>query len=145
MTQPRYKRYNRKQRLVHAKNWIKQYTGKKLYHGYAKHYGISKLGAVIELEMLGEVFPPDLKEKLRNSEIARINQKKERKKVEDPIIESDEYFAFIVGYTPGGAPYGVTWEEMEGYPEYEQKGLDLDEDEDDQLRKQILNKLGSSI
>lgn len=26
--------------------------------------------------------------------------------------ESDEYFACIVGYTSGGAPYGLTWEEQ---------------------------------
>ena len=24
----------------------------------------------------------------------------------------DGTFAFIAGYTPGGAPYGVTWEEV---------------------------------
>ena len=27
--------------------------------------------------------------------------------------DSDENFAFIAGYTSGGFPYGVTWEEME--------------------------------
>lgn len=27
--------------------------------------------------------------------------------------DSDENFAHIAGYTDGGAPYGVTWEEME--------------------------------
>ena len=26
---------------------------------------------------------------------------------------SDGTFAYIAGYTSGGAPYGVTWEEME--------------------------------
>lgn len=34
-----------------------------------------------------------------------------RREFED-IIESDETFAFIAGYTSGGAPYGATWEEM---------------------------------
>jgi hypothetical protein len=28
-------------------------------------------------------------------------------------VESDADFACIAGYTPGGAPFGVTWEEME--------------------------------
>lgn len=28
------------------------------------------------------------------------------------LTESDEVFAFIAGYTSGGVPYGVTWEEM---------------------------------
>lgn len=27
--------------------------------------------------------------------------------------DNDEHFAYIAGYTSGGAPYGVTWEEME--------------------------------
>lgn len=42
---------------------------------------------------------------------------KEKRKKSDMDIysvdnqESDEYFYFIVGYTPGGAPYGITWEE----------------------------------
>lgn len=29
-------------------------------------------------------------------------------------IESDNYFAFNVSYTSGGAPYGLTREEWEG-------------------------------
>jgi hypothetical protein len=28
------------------------------------------------------------------------------------LPESDEHFAYIVGYTEGGFPYGITWEEM---------------------------------
>jgi len=27
------------------------------------------------------------------------------------LIESDDTFAYIAGYTSGGAPYGITWEE----------------------------------
>ena len=27
--------------------------------------------------------------------------------------ESDETFAYIAGYTGGGFPFGITWEEME--------------------------------
>jgi hypothetical protein len=29
----------------------------------------------------------------------------------DYDADSDDYFAYIAGYTPGGAPYGVTWDE----------------------------------
>ena len=41
-------------------------------------------------------------------------KKKKRKstKQEIPIIEQDENFAYIVGYTPAGFPYGITWEEQ---------------------------------
>ena len=35
--------------------------------------------------------------------------------------ESDDTFAFIAGYTSGGAPYGVTWEEMEEIEQFYQR------------------------
>ena len=37
-----------------------------------------------------------------------------RRKQTDPelnLLEQDENFYFIAGYTSGGAPYGITWEE----------------------------------
>jgi len=34
--------------------------------------------------------------------------------------DSDEQFAYIAGYTPGGAPFGVTWEEWEELQREEQ-------------------------
>lgn len=46
-----------------------------------------------------------------------IKQKKEarEKSTADEILQDDRFF-FIAGYTSGGAPYGVTWEEMEMEP-----------------------------
>ena len=39
---------------------------------------------------------------------------KPNKRVTEQIdLDSDEHYAYIAGYTAGGAPYGVTWEEME--------------------------------
>ena len=43
----------------------------------------------------------------------KAKRKKKQEDFEDRLFESDETFAFIAGYTSGGAPYGVTWEEME--------------------------------
>jgi hypothetical protein len=45
-------------------------------------------------------------------------KKRKRKKSKQDIglsesIEQDEHFYFIAGYTEGGAPYGLTWEECE--------------------------------
>ncbi len=34
-------------------------------------------------------------------------------------IESDDYFAFIVGYTPGGTAYGITHDEWKEIQEEE--------------------------
>jgi len=37
--------------------------------------------------------------------------KRYKRDVDEPVFESDEYFAYIAGYTDGGFPYGITWEE----------------------------------
>lgn len=45
--------------------------------------------------------------------MAKQTKKKHKKKqefFEEPT--QDDNFFFIAGYTSGGAPYGVTWEEM---------------------------------
>lgn len=40
-------------------------------------------------------------------------RKKKTSYSDSSIIEQDERFAFIAGYTSGGFPYGITWEEQE--------------------------------
>jgi len=41
------------------------------------------------------------------------NRKIKKEKIDELTgLESDENFAYIVGYTSGGAPYGLTHEEM---------------------------------
>ena len=50
-------------------------------------------------------------------------KKRKQKEPEFSPFEQDEYFYFIAGYTPGGAPYGITWEEAV------EQGL-LDDDSD---------------
>ncbi len=37
------------------------------------------------------------------------NRKTKREEMD--VIEQDEHFYYIVGYTSGGAPYGITWEQ----------------------------------
>lgn len=39
--------------------------------------------------------------------------------------DSDERFAYIAGYTSGGAPYGITWEEWEAEKRENNKTNDL--------------------
>ena len=43
----------------------------------------------------------------------KTKRKRRQDNFEDKLFESDATFAFIAGYTSGGAPYGITWEEME--------------------------------
>ena len=47
-----------------------------------------------------------------------VAMKKKKKQVKneavsiDPYTDMDGDFAFIAGYTSGGAPYGVSWEDV---------------------------------
>ncbi len=52
-----------------------------------------------------------------------------KKHEEEPLFESDEYFAVIIGYTSGGAPYGVTWEEYEKMEPCSNVDLDIDDED----------------
>ncbi len=51
--------------------------------------------------------------------------KKKKHQNEFAGLEQDEYFYFIAGYTPGGAPYGITWEQAR------EEGL-IESEEDDE-------------
>ena len=45
-------------------------------------------------------------------------RKKKKKRVKNEVVHINPYpdmdgdFAYIAGYTPGGAPYGVRWEDV---------------------------------
>jgi hypothetical protein len=42
-----------------------------------------------------------------------MKQKQKKQNLEQLLPDCDEHFAYIAGYTEGGAPYGVTCEEVE--------------------------------
>jgi hypothetical protein len=116
---PRRKRLKRDQRLQSAKNWLPTYEGKNVFRGYRKRYGVDWPTALRELEMLGVEVDPAYREQVLRT-VQEQAEARKRKRLEKAVelesvsgIEQDEHFAFIVGYTPGGAPYGVTWEEWE--------------------------------
>jgi hypothetical protein len=122
---PRRKRMKRAQRLESAKSWLETYEGDKVVKAYRKRYGVDFECAFTELEMLGVQLDPDYKERVLQSVAAQVAtkgcKKAERKAEQERLlgIESDDRFAFIVGYTSGGAPYGLTWEEWEALAEEE--------------------------
>ena len=99
-----------------ASEWIKVYNGKNLISGYAKWFGVDKICAMNELKIIGVTISEAMKKQVLASVKARIEQKRimkeKRNFVDDTDIDSDEYFAYIAGYTSGGAPYGLTHEEM---------------------------------
>lgn len=70
-------------------------------------------------------------------------RKKKRKKSslsdhEAASIDQDDQFYFIAGYTEGGAPYGVTWEEYEAQSAFD-KGCSNSEGEP-QMKELILTE-----
>lgn len=122
----RRKCFNRQQQLQSAKHWIPAYKGSNIVEGYRNHFGVDWMCAFAELEMLGIEIDPDYKEKvkttLENDSFAK--KKKKMKKQEEAelyndFIDQDDDFAYIVGYTSGGFPYGITWEEYDNLPDSE--------------------------
>lgn len=116
---PRHKRLNRQGRLQAAKHWLPKYDGKNIVKGYAKHFGVNLLCAVLELQMLGYEISPTYIDQLKAYEIQRqklAEQKrlmKELQEQQDMYPDSDETFYYIAGYTSNGVPYGITWDEIE--------------------------------
>lgn len=107
------------QRLSLAKKWIKTYTGKHLVKGYSKHFCVDKICAVRELRMIGVEISQEYENQLLKS-LEKLRQQRSIKKKQKEHelntlagVDSDEYFAFIAGYTSGGFAYGLTHEEME--------------------------------
>ena len=117
---PRRKRMNRAARSESAKHWLPTYTGCDVVKGYRKWYGVSTVCAITELRQLGiKVDEQRLIQAKRTEESTALQRAKKRqeraeKRVEEvtPLVESDENFAYIAGYTNWGFPYG-TVEELE--------------------------------
>lgn len=111
---PRCKRMKREKRLKAAKAWIPQYEGKNLVKEYRKHFGVDILCAIKELQMLGIEFSDSYIEQVKRT-VESQREQRQREKIEkeqQPYLDSDDTFADIGGYTSGGFPYGVTWEEL---------------------------------
>lgn len=48
-------------------------------------------------------------------------------------VEYDENFAMIIGFTSGGAPYGLTWEEFEKIEAEDRMDEDIAIEDDEDL------------
>jgi len=136
-------RLKRKERLKIAKELVENYSGENLCDEYREWFGVDEYCAILEIEMLGYTVNPKYKEKVlikrekslkmaeekRKIKITRKREKRERRRKRrnkidsntDEIIDQNEEFYYIAGYTPGGFPFGITWEEYE---------RDIKEDED---------------
>ena len=129
---PKRKRYNREQRLKAAKKWIPTYEGKNLVKGYSKWFGVDKVCAITELEMLGHKIDSKYKKQILKQHKAITDKGTKQKKELKPWQDRNYYY--IVGYTSGGAPYGITWEEYE---------RDIKENNDDSTKEDNPNETNS--
>ena len=75
----------------------------------------------MELRLLGFDIPDVQLESFKKEQIAKANRRRQRKEQELFPEDSDEYFYYIAGYTSGGVPYGITWEEYEAMENEEPK------------------------
>ena len=121
-------------RIARARLWLANYNGTKVVRAYRKKFGVDTVCAVRELQEIGYGFKPGYVDNLLNAEAARIaaiQRKNAGKKLDDGLSAEynewqDDRFYYIAGYTSGGAPYGVTWEEM-GLVPWENEFEDFDD------------------
>jgi hypothetical protein len=111
---------DRRSRLQSATEWVKKYKGKNIIASYGKWFGVDKICAMTELEMLGLTYSDKRKTQLKKAEENRkqqLNVLKEKRKLKnnsnDEEIESNEVFVFIAGYIDSGVPFGITQEEIQ--------------------------------
>jgi hypothetical protein len=106
----------RKSRLRRARKWLAEYAGDNFFNDYRDRYGLDKFCAAIELKQLG-VEHPRVEQLCAHFEARRERRKLRRAEervarlTEPELPDQDENFAFIAGYTSGGAPFGVSWDE----------------------------------
>lgn len=118
------------ERRPKAEKWVAAYDGT-LYGGdivkaYRKKFAVDRMKAVEELQLLGVSLTKEQidREKaavkacqeiqrVKKAKRKRIREQKKMEKDTPPFSEGqDDTFYYIAGYTSGGAPYGITWEEM---------------------------------
>ena len=100
---------------------------------YRKKFAVDRMKAVEELQLLGvsltkeqidrEKAAVKAYQEIQRAKKAKRKKIREQKKMEkdNPLFfeDQDDTFYYIAGYTSGGAPYGVTWEEMGFIPDME--------------------------
>ena len=107
----------REERLRKARQWALTYDGKHIVRDYRKRFKVDPTCALKDLGEIGALDPVKLAE-MRKAEQRRLEQRRKEREAKaqqallDCFPDSSDQFFLIMGYTPGGAPYGVTWEEM---------------------------------
>lgn len=132
------KKMSFQERKPKAMKWVAEFDKSQgnIIKRYRKTFKVDRLKAVDELQKLGvKLTKEQIDKEKRSVEVHKkheLNKKKKRKerkfqKQQQETFDDfqDDQFFFIAGYTSGGAPYGVTWEEMglSPYEEYDDEVL----------------------
>ena len=104
-------------RLKKAREWLQTYSGNHLVRDYRKQFKVDPTRTLMDLRELESIDEEKYLQMMSAEEKRKAGlQKKKAKRQgidsDDLFPCSDDRFFFIAGYTSGGAPYGVTWEEM---------------------------------
>ena len=130
-------------RLRKARQWILTYNGtpKHMARNYRKRFHVDITTAISDLKAIGVEFTEEYLAAVKKSEEERIRQNHLKKQAQQPFLNdfSDDYFAFIAGYTDGGAPYGITWAELGLEPHASYEELMEAYDRLDRDREQMLD------
>ena len=129
---PKKKRRKKKYRIILSKEWTSNYIGENIIKDYAKWFSVDLICAINELRLNGVIISNEdentakksIEENKRLRRIKKENRIKREQGQEDEC-SSDCGFAFIAGYTSGGAPFGITHEQMKNFQE-----IDSDEEID---------------
>lgn len=118
------------ERKQKAEKWVTEYDstlyGGDIIKAYRKKFAVDRMKAVEELQLLGvslakeqidrEKAAVKAYQEIQKAKRAKRKRIREQNKMQkdNPFFreEQDDIFYYIAGYTSGGTPYGVTWEEM---------------------------------
>ena len=123
MTQAREKRLRKAEAWISAQNFTEE---ARIIKAYRKHFKVDKLCVVRELGRLG-ILSPEKQAKYEDQWRAEIKSKQNQRQRDDYYENpyQDNNFSFIAGYTSGGIPYGLTWEEEINFEQAEEKVQEL--------------------
>lgn len=121
----------RQERLREARKWFPEQGFTEDSHvvkAYRKKFNVDKDCAMRELCML-HVLSPEKQKSYENQLAAKKRKRQEGRMPKEYINpDQDEYFYFIAGYTSGGVPYGITWEQARKDGLIEEDDEDYDEE-----------------
>lgn len=106
--------------LRKARQWVTTYKGAptKMVKHYRERFHVDVSTAARDLQEIGVEFTQEYLDKIQKAKQERIAKKqlkkaeKELKRLLDLYPDSDGTFCYIAGYTDGGVPYGITWDEL---------------------------------